>query len=75
MSHVYGTLDTQVSGVFVVTVLSGRLFQSSMVVGICCATLDLCKLSGVSSSLFGRAWNQLGAVDYDFATKDLLFCT
>ena len=42
----------------------GRLFGGS-------AALDQCELSGMSSSLSGRGWCQLGAVDYDFAVEDL----
>ena len=71
-----GTLDTKVFGVLAVTVPSGRSCQSSIMVG----QKDACLYAveywiGVSCLeclllCLGKA-DQFGAVDHDFAVKDL----
>ena len=53
----------------VIPVFNGGWKEGCM--SVCGATLNQCELSGMSSSLSGRGWCQLGAVDHDFAVEDL----
>ena len=63
------------SGVFAVTVQSGKSFQSLMMAGKkdvsvgTGVTLDLCEMSGVRSPLYGRGMDQFEAVSHDFVIQ------
>ena len=65
------------SGVFAVTVQSGKSFQSLMMAGKKDAFLYavqhwISELSGMSSALSGMIWYQFGAVVHNFAIENLV---